>query len=173
MLEGNKVTSIDARSKELDCVIGLHNLRILCKVDPNYIIPNRRAAIPQDHVFKPLTPMSEVDLKIPPPITLQLEAKMKHIKKFKSLLSSVTPIMKKAVEIGSDETIFFPTVRKRGRNLHDGAYVLQLKLQEEELEVWTVKFLVGASYSYDTHTGYFQLSKDDACIGSICSCYSG
>ena len=27
------------------------------------------------------------------------------------------------------------------------------------MQVWTVKFLVGASYSYETHFGYFQIRK--------------
>ena len=53
VLDGNKISEVEDRSKELDCVIGLHNLRVLLKDDPAYDIPERRAAIPDDHVFKP------------------------------------------------------------------------------------------------------------------------
>jgi hypothetical protein len=36
-----------------------------------------------------------------------------------------------------------------------------------------VKYVVGASYSYETHKGYFQMSRDNAVKASICDCYSG
>ena len=77
------------------------------------------------------------------------------------------------MELAGDEGVFFPTVRKRGRNLYNGAYVLQLKVQNEGLDVWTVKYLVGASYSYETHTGYFQMSMANAVMNSVCDCYGG
>jgi hypothetical protein len=41
------------------------------------------------------------------------------------------------------------------------------------LDVWTVKYIVGASYSYETHSGYVQMSKEDAALKHICDCYSG
>ena len=61
----------------------------------------------------------------------------------------------------------------RGQNLYNGAYVLQLQLQREVLDVWTLKYIVGASYSYETHTGYVKMSKEDAALKKICDCYSG
>lgn len=51
--------------------------------------------------------------------------------------------------------------------------MLQLRVQEEEVDTWSVKYLVGASYSYETHTGYVQLSRDNAVMNSICDCFSG
>ena len=63
--------------------------------------------------------------------------------------------------------------RKRGINLYDGAYVLQLKVNNELLDTWTVKYIVGASYSYETHVGYFQMSRENAVLNSICDCFSG
>lgn len=173
VLDGNKISEVEDRSEELDCVIGLHNLRVLLKDDPNYDIPARRAPILDDHVFKPLTPPDELDFKIPPEIRPAQEKNITHIRAFEAFLPSAAPALKKAVEIGGDGSVFFPTVGKRGRNLYHGAYVLHLRVQEEEMEVWTVKFLVGASYSYETHSGYFQLSKDEAPKACICDCYSG
>lgn len=173
VLEGNKISEVEDRSKDLDCVIGLHNLRVLLKDDPEYDIPERRAAIPDDHVFKPLTPPNELDFKIPPEIRPSLEQNIKHIRDFERFLPSAAPALKKAVEIGGDGSVFLPTVGKRGRNLYLGAYVLHLRVQKEEMEVWTVKFLVGASYSYETHSGYFEISKDEAPKACICDCYSG
>lgn len=173
VLEGNKIDSVDDRTKELDCVIGLHNLRVLLKEDPEYDIPERRAPLLEEHVFKPLTPADDLDLKIPGEIRSNQERNIKHIRKFEKFLPSAAPTLRRAVEIGGAESVFYPTVGKRGRNLYNGAYVLQLQVQEEVLETWTVKFKVGASYSVETHSGYFQMSKDQAPIASICDCYSG
>lgn len=172
-MDGNKIENIEEKTKELDCVIGLHNLKVLRKVNNNYDIPERRYALPEEHVFKPLKPADEVDLKIPPSITTTKEGESKHIRDFERFLPSVAPLLKKAIENEKNESIFYPTVGKRGKNLYEGAYVLQLKLQEEILGVWTINFIVGASYRYDTHFGYFQMSKDNACINCICSCYGG
>ena len=61
VLEGNKITSVEDRTKELDCVIGLHNLRVQLKEDPEYDIPERRGVLSEDHVFKPKTPPKELD----------------------------------------------------------------------------------------------------------------
>ena len=173
VLDGNKISEVEDRSKELDCVIGLHNLRVLLKDDPAYDIPERRAAIPDDHVFKPLTSPNDLDFKIPPEIRPNQEACIGHIRSFETFLPSAAPALKKALEIGGDGSAFFPTVGKRGRNLYNGAYVLHLQVQEGDMDVWTVKYLVGASYSYDTHSGYFKISKDEAPKASICDCYSG
>lgn len=173
VLSGNKVSSIVEREKELDCVIALHNLRVLLKQDANYTIVARRAALPGEHIFRPVIPAKEVDLKIPPPIVPKDEPNYVHIRKFAEFLSSAIPSVKKALEIGGKSAAFFPTVGKRGKNLYEGAYVLQLRVQYEGLDVWTVKYLVGASYSYEVHTGYFQMSCNNPVLHHICDCYGG
>ena len=172
-MEKNKISTALEFEKVLDCVIALHNLRVLLKHNPLFDIPRRRAAIPGEHIFKPLVRKEDVDLKIPAnPPNLGL-AKYEHIRKFKEFLSSAQGAIQKAVELGGKESVFFPNVRIRGLNLHNGAYVLQLRVQEEEMESWTLKFVVGASYSYEVHIGYVQMSRDNAVISNICDCYSG
>jgi hypothetical protein len=173
VMESNKIGSVEHFEKVLDCVIALHNLRVLRKLKPEFDIPPRPRAVPGEHIFRPLIPTKDLDLKIPAdPPKLNLPA-YAHIRKFKDFLSSAAPAIRKAMEKGGQEGVFFPTVRKRGRNLYNGAYVLQLRVQEEELDEWTVKYLVGASYSYETHTGYVKMSRGNAVIGSICDCFSG
>ena len=173
VMERNKIGTVSDFEKVLDCVIGLHNLRVLLKVNPQFDIPERRAAIPGEHIFRPVVPENEVDLKIPvDPPDLALK-KYRHISRFKDFLPSVAKAIENALELHGNECIFYPTVRKRGENLYKGAYVLQLRVQEELLGTWTVKYLVGASYSYETHTGYFKMSRDNAMTGSICDCFSG
>lgn len=173
VLFGNKINAIVSHEKELDCVIGLHNLRVLLKTDPQFDIPRRRNALVDEHIFKPLMKSEELDLKIPLPITPKMESEIAHIRRFEEFLSSASPAIGNALETGGKECVFYPTVGKRGRNLYNGAYVLQLRLQEELMECWTIKYLVGASYSYELHTGYFQMSKDDAAKAHICDCYAG
>jgi hypothetical protein len=101
-------------------------------------------------------------LKIPQLLRPRGAVNIAHITAFKAWLPSVIPTLKKSLENCENESVFFPTVGDRGRCLHNGAYVLQLRVEKEALDVWSVKFLVGASYSYQTHTGYFQLSKNSA-----------
>jgi hypothetical protein len=97
----------------------------------------------------------------------------KHIKDFVEFLPSAATAIKDAVNSVGQERIFYPNVRKRGRNLYNGAYVLQLRVQDEGLGVWTVKYQVGASYSYEVYVGYFKMSRDNAAMENICDCYSG
>jgi hypothetical protein len=173
VMESNKARTAADLEGALDCVIALHNLRVLLKADPDYDLPERRAAIPGEHIFKPLVPTNEVDLKIPAdPPDLSL-AKYRHIKEFQEFMPSAAGAIRRAMDLHGNECVFFPTVRKRGENLYNGAYVLQLRVHKEELDLWTVRYLVGASYSYETHVGYFQMSRDNAVIASICDCFSG
>jgi hypothetical protein len=173
VMECNKIKSVEMFEKVLDCVVALHNLRVLLKVEPQFDIPPRRAALQDEHVFKPLVPKNEVDLKIPADAPDLVLKTYRHLSKFKDFLPSAAGAIKRALELHGDEGVFYPTVRKRGENLYKGAYVLQLRVQEEVMGVWTVKYLVGASYSYETHKGYFQMSRDNAVKVSICDCYSG
>lgn len=173
IMESNKIKTADKFEKILDCVIALHNFKVLKKISPNFDIPDRRGAIPGEHIFRPKVPEKEVDLKIPAnPPNLELN-KFAHIRNFQEFLPSAAPCIEKALQRGGKEAVFLPTVMERGRNLYNGAYVLQVRLQDEGLDLWTVKYLVGASYSYETHTGYFQISKLDAAVNHICDCFSG
>jgi hypothetical protein len=173
VMEWNKIKSAAAFEQVLDCVIGLHNLRVLLKANSQFNIPTRKKAIQGEHIFKPIIPSNDVDLKIPADLPdLSLE-KYRHIRDFKQFLPSAAGAIRKALELHGNDGVFFPTVRKRGTNLYNGAFVLQLKVQNEDLGLWTVKYVVGASYSYETHVGYFQISRDNAVHASICDCFSG
>ena len=173
VMEWNKVGAVSEFEAVLDCVIGLHNLRVLLKANPGFDIPERRAAIPGEYIFKPLVAEKDVDLKIPAdPPNLALPS-YRHLRLFQDFLPSAAGALERALELHGNEGVFYPTARKRGENLYKGAYVLQLRVQPELMDTWTVKYLVGASYSYETHSGYFQMSRDNAVINSICDCFSG
>ena len=49
VMERNKIKSVEMFEKVLDCVIALHNLRVLLKANPQFDIPARRAAIRRIH----------------------------------------------------------------------------------------------------------------------------
>jgi hypothetical protein len=65
VMERNNIFSADLLSKVLDCVIGLHNLRVLLRANANYEIMPRRHVIADSHIFRPLIPKKDVDLHIP------------------------------------------------------------------------------------------------------------
>lgn len=66
IMDGNKIKAAAEFEQVLDCVIGLHNLRVLLKGDKMFDLPARRAAIPGDHVFKPLVPKKMLISKFQP-----------------------------------------------------------------------------------------------------------
>ena len=173
VMDSNKIKAATEFEKVLDCVIALHNLKVLLKGDKAFDLLPRRAAIAGDHVFKPKIPQEDVDLKIPADGPDLSKPEYRDIRDFKGFLASAAPAVKNALEKKGRDCFFFPTVKLRGQNLYNGAYVLQLQLQREGLDVWTVKYIVGASYSYETHSGYVQMSKEDAALKHICDCYSG
>lgn len=173
VLDFNRIADVKMVDKVLDCVIALHNLRQIFKVNPQFTIPVRRHAVEREYVFVPTVKESEVDFKIPdrePDLSLP---ELKHIDAFKEFLPSAAPAIDRAVKKGGQDCVFFPSVRARGKNLYEGAYVLQLQVQDEGLGIWTVRYRVGASYSYETHVGYFRMSQDNAALNNICDCYSG
>lgn len=169
----NHISSAKAEGDTLDCGLALDNLKQLLKLYPNFDLPPRKHAVPGEHIFKPLVPEEAVDLKIPADPPNLGAAELKHVAGFIGFLPSAVPAIKRAIEIAGENGVFLPTVGRRGQALYDGAYVLQLRVQKELLSVWTVKYLVGASYSYETHWGYFQISQDDAAKEHICDCFSG
>ena len=114
-----------------------------------------------------------MDLKIPAKKPDLDQPSLKHLKAFTELLTSADKAIREAIKLDGKECVFNPTVRQRSYNLYNGAYVLQLRVNNDEKGEWTVKYLVGASYSYEVHMGYFRMSRDNAVIASICDCYSG
>ena len=173
VLNSNKFDSVISFQATLGCALALHNFTVRSKENPIWDIPECRAAIVDEYLFGPSIPWKDVNLHIPPN-TPDLESqKLSHIGKFIHFLPSVAAAMTKAVELAGDEGVFFPTVRERGRNLNAGAYLLQLRVQGEDLDNWTVKYTVGASYSYGKHVGYVQMRRDDAVVAHVCDCFSG
>ena len=115
VMEGNKIKSVSKFEKVLDCVIGLHNLRVLLKVNPQFDIPARRAAIRGEHIFKPLVPENEVDLKIPadaPDLSLK---KYRPLSKFKDFLQSAAKAIENALELHGKECVFIPRCESAGK----------------------------------------------------------
>ena len=81
-------------------MIGLHNLRVLLKHNPQYEIPARRAPILGDHIFKPLVPPEQVDLKIPADLLDLALPEYQHIRDFQVFLTSGAAAFWKGDAIG-------------------------------------------------------------------------
>jgi len=173
IMSSNKIRDAAKFEITLDIVMALHNLRILLKLQPAFDMSPRRAAILGEHVFRPLVSQNEVDLKIPAQMPDLNNKKYHHIRAFKEFLPSAAKAIKDALERGEKKGKFFPTVLERAKNLYNGAYVLQYQVMSENDNTWMVKYVVGASYSIELHTGYFTISKDEAAFQHICDCSSG
>ena len=121
IMDGNKVKAATEFEEVLDCVIALHNLRVLLKGDKMFDLLARRAAVPGDHVFKPKIPQKDVDLKIPADAPDLSKPEYRDIRDFKEFLASAAPAVKNALEKKGRDCIFFPTVKIRGQNLYTTA----------------------------------------------------
>ena len=110
-MDGNKIKAAAEFEQVLDCVIALHNLRVLLKSDETFDLPARRAAVPGDHVFKPSVPQKDVDLKIPADVPDLTVPEYRDIRDFKGFLASAAPAITNALEKKGRDCIFFPTVR--------------------------------------------------------------
>lgn len=170
VLDGNKINSARTFAQLLDCCMGLHNFILEVKRDPRYQIPRRNRTIEAEHVF---TTASEKNLKIPDPPRTNVINRASHVEEFKNYLKLRRNDLAVAIGEGEGRSIFFPHVNYRGENLYDGAYVLQLRLQKGVVDDWYVRFVVGASYSYERHEGYFHLTRGMIVEASICDCFAG
>lgn len=169
-MEGNKIQDAEKVERVLDCVVGLHNLKILARRDKDFTIPKRLRAVEGEHIFKQETP---VNLEIPDPLTPATQANVPHIFEFERFLQSAIGGINRALDGEKNDAVFFPTVLERGKNLFLGGYMLQIRLQNEGLDMWTISFIVGASYSYELHQGYVRMNHEQAVLESICDCISG
>jgi hypothetical protein len=170
VLDGNKIESAVAFAQVLDCCMALHNFILEFNRDPQYQIPRRNRTIPGEHVFSPI---EEKNLKIPAPPRQRVIDRAPHVERFKTSLLSMRNELVVAVGEGDGGAVFFPNVISRGKHLFDGAYVLQLQLQEGLVDDWFVRFKVGASYSYESHIGYLHLTRGKIVEASCCDCYAG
>ena len=117
IMDGNKIKAVAEFEEVLDCVIALHNLRVLLKANKAFDLLPRRVAVPGDHVFKPKIPQKDVDLKIPADAPDLSKPEYRDIRDFKGFLAAAAPAVKNALEKKGRDCIFFPTVKIRGPKL--------------------------------------------------------
>ena len=60
VMDSNKIKAATEFEEVLDCVIALHNLKVLLKGGKAFDLLPRRAAIAGDHVFKPKIPQKKM-----------------------------------------------------------------------------------------------------------------
>lgn len=108
VMDSNKIKAATEFEEVLDCVIALHNLKVLLKGDKAFDLLPRRAAIAGDHVFKPKIPQEDVDLKIPADGPDLSKPEYRDIRDFKGFLASAAPAVKNALEKKGRDCFFFP-----------------------------------------------------------------
>lgn len=178
-LKNNKVLSdvnmVSAGHYEaiFDAVAALHNLRVMLRADSNYKLPRYNAMILGDYIIEPFDELTDKILGLPQKLPDLSKHALKHVHDYLEFLSFQLASVKEAVKVGVRGVRFLPNVAIRGRNLYMGAYVLQLMVQKCGVDGWVVRYLVGASYSYEIHVGYVEMIPGNAVSHSICDCYAG
>ena len=107
---GNKVNDAARFEKVLDCVLALHNLKILVNKDPNFVIPVRRSVVPDDHIFKQ---KMALNLQIPAAPAPKVLQNSPHIAQFEEFMKHAVGCVRKWLHIGGDDCLFSPTVGQR------------------------------------------------------------
>lgn len=178
-LKNNKVlsnvTMVTAGHYEavFDAVAALHNLRVMTRADSNYKLPRHNSTVLGDYIIEPLDDLTDKILGLPQNLPDLSSHALKHVHDYLEFLSFQLASVKEAVNVGVRGVRFLPHVASRGRDLYMGAYVLQLMVQKRGVDGWVVRYLVGASYSYEIHVGYVEMISGNAVSQSICDCFAG
>lgn len=170
ILHGGSVDSIKTKEKELDVAMALHNLNLRARLDLLRAIPTRAKYPPGCQIIT-----SDLEPKISIPKFLKpTDAKFpSHLTAFIAALSSIGPTLHKIVIAARQFDIFSDRTKKRGENLFLGGCVLQISVEKEDLDVWRVRFLVGASRKHCIYRCYARLNQDSGILSSICECMAG
>ena len=170
ILHGGSVDSIVNKEMELDIAMCLHNLTLRVRLNLLESISARPSYVPGAHIFT-----SNLQPKDPTPKAVkETDAKFpKHVKDFIEGLSSIGPTLKNIVLGVNQFDYFTERTMKRGENLFLGGNVVQIAVEKEDLDVWRIRFNVGASRKYVTYKCYARLNKDSGVLASICECKAG
>jgi hypothetical protein len=169
-VQGMKIESIEKFETLLDNVCAQHNLKEMMRQGLGHLIPKVAPCAPEAHIF---TVDLEPSLKIPREVSLNSPKMPLHLKQFHEELKSVVPQLQKILAGVSHKACFSTRVLARGRNLFEGANVLQVTVQDEGDGLYTLRFNVGASMKSPVYKCYVQLKKDLGLIRQACECKNG
>jgi hypothetical protein len=169
-VQGVKIESIEMFEILLDNVCAQHNLKEMMRQGLVHLIPKAAPHAPDAHIF---TLDLEPSLKIPRETRQDAPKVPLHLRKFHEELRSIVPRLKPVLAGAGPDACFSTRVLARGRNLFEGANVLQVTVQDEGDGLYTVRFNVGASMKSPVYKCYIQLKKDEGLIRQACECKNG
>jgi hypothetical protein len=127
-VQGMVIESIEKFEMLLDNVCAQHNLKELSRQQLLGLIPKVAPHAPDAHIF---TMDLEPSLKIPREVALNSGRVPLHLKQFHEELKSIVPQLQMILAGAGREACFTTRVLARGRNLFEGANVLQVAVQDE------------------------------------------
>lgn len=169
VLQGGSVDSITVREKELDVALALTNLNTRARLGLLGAIATRVRFASNPHS---ITSEIEQEISIPKPMK-PTDAKFPaHLKQFMEALPSLAPTLHKLAIADRGFDVFTTRTLQRGRNLFSGGSVLQFGVQPLPLDVWRLRWIVGASMKVHKYVGYADFSKNGV-VQSVCECQAG
>jgi len=156
VLQGGQCDSIVLREKELDVCMALQILMQMHREGTMHRIPDKAPCLPNAHIITP------AEIKIP---KFPTGAKMTdqdfppHLKRLREFLTYHVGTIRKWLNDASRDQIFSSRQEKRGRNLVQGANVLQLRVHERQEGVWLIRGTVGASMRGCSYVLYMETTR--------------
>lgn len=169
-VQGGKIESIEKLEQLLDNVCAQLNLKELTRQQLMHTIPKVAPCAPGSHIF---TPDLEPSIKIPRAVTLDSSMMPVHLKRFHEEMTSVAPELRNILAGEGALSCFTGRVLARGKNLFEGANVLQVAVQDEGDGLYTLRFLVGASMKSPVYKCFVQLKRTLGVCRQACECKNG
>lgn len=170
VLDGSSIDSIKSLEKELDTAMALHNLTILEREDRLGDIPAQARGARDAHIF---SHKDLPQLHIPAEIRLEDNRFPSHLQRFHRALTSLAPLIRRAMDNNDRDCIFSNRVYKRATNLVAGGNVLQIAVQEAGGGDWYVRVHTGASMKNVVYKCFIFLREHVGIEAQAGECLSG
>lgn len=170
VLQGGQCESIVLKEKELDVCMALQILMQMHREDTMDRIPAKPPHLPHAHI---ITPTEHKIPKFPTVVKRTDQDFPRHLERFHEFLTSHVPTIRKWLFDASRDQIFSGRQEKRGRNLVEGANILQLRVHERRDGIWLVRATVGASMRGCSYDLCMELTQGTDDFWGRCECKSG
>lgn len=170
VLHGGSVESIETKEKEMDVAMALTNLNLRSRLNLLDGIPKRAKFPLGSHIIT-----SDVAPNVPIPKFIKPnDAKFPaHLKPFLADLTNLSPTLRKIVLGVNGFDIFTGRTVQRGENLFLGGNVLHIAVEQEGLDVWRVRFRVGASRKQNVYQCFARINSVNGVLDAACECVAG
>lgn len=170
VLQGGQCDNIVLREKELDVCMALQNLIQMHREGTMDRIPVKAPCLPDAHIITP----SEIKIpKFPAETKMTDQDFPVHLRRFRKFLTFHAGTIREWLFDASRNQIFSNRQEMRGRNLVQGANILQIRVHERREGVWLVRGTVGASMRGCSYVSCAELTHGTNDFWVRCECKSG